>query len=51
MKSKRLREDIISVVDYLWHDEEKHYEEVDRPRNHIFMVLKRLAKEIGYKTI
>jgi hypothetical protein len=25
-----------SVVDYLYHDEEKHWKEAGRPKNHIF---------------
>lgn len=38
-----LRADISKIIEYLWHDEEKHFEENDKPRNHIFKVLKRLA--------
>ena len=36
--------DISKVIDYLWHDEERHYEESmpSERRGHIFTVLKRL---------
>lgn len=37
------KEQLISVViDYLYLDEEKHFEESDRPNDHIFLKLKRL---------
>ena len=36
------REAIKEVLDYLWDDEERHYEESGKPDNHIFPVLKRL---------
>lgn len=41
-EAKGLKRDIKTVVGYLWHDEEKHYEEMDNPKNHIFLTLKRL---------
>lgn len=40
------REDIKEVLDYLWDDEERHYEESGKPDNHIFTVLKRLKVSI-----
>lgn len=40
------REDIKEVLDYLWDDEERHYEESGKPDNHIFTVLKRLKASI-----
>lgn len=36
------RNDIIMLVDYLWADEERHFEESEDKENHIFNVLKRL---------
>lgn len=36
------KEDIMTLVEYLWEDEECHFKEVGMPKNHIFMVLKRL---------
>jgi hypothetical protein len=30
------------VVEYLWIDEEKHFEESDHPKDHIFRDIKRL---------
>ena len=40
--SESLRNDIKTVVEYLWIDEERHYEENDRPNGHIFETLCRL---------
>ena len=37
---------IKEVLDYLWDDEERHYEESGKPANHIFPVLKRLTAYI-----
>ena len=37
---------IKEVLDYLWDDEERHYEESGRPANHIFPVLKRLKESV-----
>lgn len=39
------RRDIKTLVGYLWADEERHFEESEDKRNHIFNLLKRL-KEI-----
>ena len=44
------KEDLKKVLNYLWKDEERHYQEWGGyPKAHIFRVLKRLAKNIGYK--
>ncbi len=43
--SKEERVAIKEVLDYLWDDEERHYEESGKPDNHIFPVLK-LLKQI-----
>lgn len=43
------KEDIKIILDYLWRDEEKHYQESWPCRKHIFVVLKRLAKRIWYQ--
>jgi len=47
IKSKQLltdenKQDIKTVIDYLWKDEERHFKELDLPSKHIFYVLKRL---------
>lgn len=34
--------DIKAVVDYLWEDEHKHFQEEHYPKNHIYRILKRL---------
>lgn len=41
------KEDMKILLDYLWKDEQSHYQ-ADRCKNHIFVVLKRLAKNINY---
>ena len=37
---------IKKVIDYLWKDEERHWEEWGKPKKHIFHVLKRLKASI-----
>ena len=44
----RLRvKDVRLVVDYLYQDERRHFEESGRPRRHIFRVIERLRKCTG----
>lgn len=43
--SASLKNDIKTVIDYLWNDEEKHFEESKYDSSHIFKTLQRL-KEI-----
>lgn len=44
------KKDIKILLDYLWNDEERDYQEWGTyPKTHIFQVLKRLAKSTGYK--
>ena len=45
--SSRFKKDIKIILDYLWHDEKNHYDSGPSPK-HIFMVLRRLAKNIKY---
>ena len=40
------RVDIKEVIEYMWKDEERHWEECEKPINHIFNVLKRLKASI-----
>lgn len=45
-------EDLRRVIDYLWHDEERHYEECeasssDYLESHIFLTLKRLNEALN----
>ena len=37
---------IKEVLDYLWEDEERHFEECGEPENHIFPILKQLKASI-----
>lgn len=36
--------DIKTVVDYLWKDEHKHFQEEHYPKDHIYRILKRLKR-------
>ncbi len=49
MINSQLTKDIKSVLNYLWYNEKRHYEESNRTRKHIFVTLKRLAKEVKYQ--
>ncbi len=45
----RLRvKDVQLVVDYLYDDEKRHFEELGKPRQHIFRALERLKKYTGF---
>ena len=48
MKKIRLKDDLAFLLDYLWHDEEKDYG-CNRAKNHVFVIMKRVAKKIGYR--
>lgn len=48
MMTKEEKEDLKIVLNYLWRDEQKHYQETPC-KEHIYSVLRRLAKRIGYK--
>ncbi|MDP8230033.1 MAG: hypothetical protein P9L93_02900 [Candidatus Gorgyraea atricola] len=41
----KLKRDIIVMCDYLW-EEEKHYEESDKPKDHIWRYVKRIRQEL-----
>ena len=43
----QVKNDIKMVLDYLWSDEKKDYQ-INRSKKHVFVVLKRLAKHVGY---
>lgn len=42
------KKQIKTLLDYMWADEETHYQALPR-KDHIFVILKSLAKRIGYK--
>ena len=46
--SNQLRKDIQIVLDYLWQDEKEHYQ-CGPSKKHIYIVLRRLAKAVGYR--
>jgi len=48
MMTAKEKEDIKIILDYNWYDEKRHYQCAPR-KNHIFIVLRRLAKSIEYK--
>lgn len=41
-----IKEDIKTVIEYLWKDEHKHFQENHYPQNHIFRILRRLQDVI-----
>lgn len=41
-----IKEDIKTVIDYLWKDEHRHFQENHYPQNHIFRILKRLQNTL-----
>lgn len=38
--------DLKTIIDYLWTDEQRHFQENQYPQNHIFNVLKRLKSHL-----
>ena len=42
-----LREAIFSLLDYSWKDEQKHWNECDRPNEHIYHALKTIRDNFG----
>lgn len=42
---KELRNNIKTVIEYLWKDEQKHYKE-DKAENHIYRVLREIKKAV-----
>ncbi|PIQ88483.1 MAG: hypothetical protein COV72_08110 [Candidatus Omnitrophica bacterium CG11_big_fil_rev_8_21_14_0_20_42_13] len=48
MMTNHEKEELKIILEHLWHDERKHYQEMPC-KNHIYTVLRRLAKRIGYK--
>jgi len=48
--TKNEKEDLKIFLNYLWHDEERHYQE-SPSKDHIYIVLRRLAKRIDYRVI
>ena len=49
MSIEHVEKDLKIVLEYLWRDEERNYSESRYPKNHIFCVLKKLAKAIKYE--
>lgn len=49
MKKKEFKNNIQEVVEYLWKDEKKHYQETDKPKGHIFLKLKAIKKGLKNK--
>ena len=46
--TKQSKKDITTLLDYLWIEEKRHYL-CGSSKDHIFIVLKRIAKSVGYK--
>lgn len=49
MKKKEFKNNIKEVVEYLWKDEKKHYQESEKPKDHIFLTLKAIKKGLKDK--
>jgi len=49
MMDEKVKQDIKIILDYLWCDEERHYEECGCSKKHIFTTMKRLAKTVKYE--
>lgn len=45
----QLKNDIQTLLDYLWLDEEHSFEELDRPNGHIFLIMQRIQKGLEAK--
>lgn len=45
--SNSIKKDIEELIEYLWSDELRHYEENDYPKNHIFRVLMQLKRVLN----
>lgn len=37
-----IKEEIEKILDYVYEDEERHYSESDKPKDHIFNTIKRV---------
>ncbi len=49
IKDHYFHNDLKKLLDYVYHDEQLHY--IGCPsRNHIYLIIRRLAKHIGYKS-
>jgi hypothetical protein len=47
INNKPLIDDVTAMLDYLWHDEQKHYDESGKPKSHIYLNLKRIRDAFG----
>lgn len=45
--TKQFKKDMKVMLDYLWRDERNHYL-CNRSRDHIYIILRRLAKAVGH---
>ena len=48
--SNSFQKDVQYLIDYLWNDEERHFEESGHNDNHIFKILQRLKNTINKKS-
>lgn len=49
MLDKKIKQDIKIILNYLWSDEKRHYQESGYCKKHIFRVMRHLAKAIKYE--
>ena len=50
MKTNEMKKDLTILLNYLWRDEVRHYEE-GMAKDHIFLVMKRLARAVDYRPV
>ena len=47
--AKVVRSDIKKLLEYLYEDERKHWEECGKPKKHIFTIIERLENKLDEK--
>ena len=46
--NQQTKDDILEIIDYLHDVEIKHFEEEEKPAEHIFCNIERVARALGY---
>jgi len=45
------KKDIEKLLNYMWHDEKRSWEESEKPRNHIFVLMKKIKRDLKLKKV
>ena len=40
------KKDIETLINYMWNEEERHWEESEKPKEHIFVIMKRIKRDL-----